>query len=465
MIVNKKSYYLINVLSDLLFVSIIYSFCYDLVGDGEFGSNQYNLLFGLVLFWYFYSKSSLLYDDYRSREFIYQLTSIFKNIFAQAIIMILVYFLFKHEVINRKFIVVYSLSLTLILTTKYYLQKLILSYFRVKGKNVRYVLLIGGGELGYNFFKTIKENPNFGYKIIGILDDKQKSYLNGEYLGKIEDLESILISKNIDDVVIALPHYAFNSVNTIINISNRFGIRTRIIPDYDRYLSKKFQVSVFGDFPIITLRGEPLEEAHWRLLKRSFDILFSSFVLLFILSWLIPLIALINKFTSPGPVFFKQDRIGQKNKTFGCYKFRSMRVESSKNKAEYKAVSKEDPRITRFGKILRKSNLDELPQFINVFKGEMSVVGPRPHAIAWNDKYSEYVEEIRLRHRVKPGITGWAQVHGFRGDVEDEELNKKRTRKRIELDLWYIENWTFLLDIQIIFLTVWRMLKGDPNAY
>jgi putative colanic acid biosynthesis UDP-glucose lipid carrier transferase len=141
-----------------------------------------------------------------------------------------------------------------------------------------------------------------------------------------------------------------------------------------------------------------------------------------------------------------------------------MHIKSSSAK-EYRATVKDDPRITKLGKILRKTNLDELPQFINVLKGDMSIVGPRPHAISFNNKYSEYVEEIRLRHLVKPGITGWAQINGLRGDVSNEEENKKRTQKRIEYDLWYIENWSMGLDIQIIMLTVWRMLKGDPNAY
>jgi putative colanic acid biosynthesis UDP-glucose lipid carrier transferase len=220
---------------------------------------------------------------------------------------------------------------------------------------------------------------------------------------------------------------------------------------------------MMGDFPIITVRSEPLAEFHWRLVKRTIDIVFSFVVNLFLLSCLIPILYLVNKISSPGPVFFIQDRIGAKNKTFRCNKFRTM-YSGNNSISKYQPTIEDDPRITRIGKFLRKSNLDELPQFLNVLKGEMSIVGPRPHAIAYNEIYKEMVDEIKIRGWVKPGITGWAQIHGFRGDVSDYDENKKRTIKRIEYDLWYIENWSIWLDIQIILITVWQMIKGSANG-
>jgi putative colanic acid biosynthesis UDP-glucose lipid carrier transferase len=180
-------------------------------------------------------------------------------------------------------------------------------------------------------------------------------------------------------------------------------------------------------------------------------------------SWLYPVIAIFLKKDSKGPVIFKQDRIGVKNKKFLCYKFRTLFTEKKDND-RFVPVMNDDPRITKFGSFLRRSNLDELPQFINVLKGQMSVVGPRPHAIPYDDKYGLIVEDIRLRHNVKPGITGWAQVHGLRGDTFSEEENARRTIKRIEHDIWYIENWSFWLDIQIIILTIWQMIKGDTKG-
>jgi lipopolysaccharide/colanic/teichoic acid biosynthesis glycosyltransferase len=198
-------------------------------------------------------------------------------------------------------------------------------------------------------------------------------------------------------------------------------------------------------------------------MKRTFDFFFSLLVTVFILSWMIPIIFILSRFFSKGSVFFIQKRIGTKNKKFNCYKFRTMLPEEESD-VTYKPVVANDPRITMLGRFLRKSNMDELPQFINVLKGEMSVVGPRPHAVPYDDIYGKVVDEIRLRHNVNPGITGWAQIHGLRGDVADKEENEKRTKKRIEYDIWYIENWSFTLDVQIILITIWKILRGKTEA-
>jgi lipopolysaccharide/colanic/teichoic acid biosynthesis glycosyltransferase len=206
-----------------------------------------------------------------------------------------------------------------------------------------------------------------------------------------------------------------------------------------------------------------LNEVQWRFVKRTFDILFSLFVTLLILSWLIPLILLISIIIDKAPVFFIQERLGTKNEKFNCIKFRTMKYHKVQVD-EFKPVVENDPRITKVGKFLRKYNLDEIPQFINVLIGDMSVVGPRPHAISYNSFYSKIVDEIRIRQNVKPGITGWAQIHGLRGDVKDEEENRKRTKQRIDYDVWYIENWSFGLDIQIILLTVWQMIVGKSRG-
>jgi putative colanic acid biosynthesis UDP-glucose lipid carrier transferase len=219
---------------------------------------------------------------------------------------------------------------------------------------------------------------------------------------------------------------------------------------------------MIGNFPIITSRNEPLEEVQWRVVKRVFDFIFSLLVVAFILSILFPLVALLTKLTSKGPVLFVQERIGAKNKKFRCYKFRTLKVEQPAK--SFQPVTMNDPRVTPLGKFLRKTNIDELPQFINVLKGEMSIVGPRPYPIPYDDRYGKIFEEIKLRHNVKPGITGWAQVHGLRGDVTDDEENKKLISKRIEYDLWYIENWTFWLDIQIILLTILQVMSGRTRT-
>jgi putative colanic acid biosynthesis UDP-glucose lipid carrier transferase len=310
---------------------------------------------------------------------------------------------------------------------------------------------------------VVQKNPDFGYNFIGFLDDKNIPAGGETILGGINDLEKVIIEKKIEEVVIAIPDYAAPLLDGIIKTCNKNAVRTHIIPDYFRFLSKKFKISMIGNFPVISVRSEPLEEIHWKVLKRTFDIVFSLTFIILIYSWLFPVIAFFLKKDSKGPVIFKQDRIGVKNKKFICYKFRTLYTEKKENE-RFVPVIKDDSRITRFGNLLRKSNLDELPQFINVLKGKMSVVGPRPHAIPYDDKYTLIVEDIRLRHNVKPGITGWAQVHGLRGDTFSEKENTRRTIKRIEHDIWYIENWSFWLDIQIILITIWQMIKGDTKG-
>ncbi len=225
-----------------------------------------------------------------------------------------------------------------------------------------------------------------------------------------------------------------------------------------------FKSSIVSNLPVITIRDEPLNEAIRRFIKRVFDIFFSSLIMIFILSWFIPLVGLLIRLDSQGPAFFIQERFGIKRKPFKCYKFRTLTFKI-KNSDEFEPIFKKDPRITRVGKILRKTNLDELPQFINVFKGDMSVVGPRPHPIGVEMVYEKVFEDIKMRYTVRPGVTGWAQINGLRGELTDEAQNKKRILEKMKYDLWYIENWSMLLDIQIILLTVWQMLKGETKGF
>jgi putative colanic acid biosynthesis UDP-glucose lipid carrier transferase len=212
------------------------------------------------------------------------------------------------------------------------------------------------------------------------------------------------------------------------------------------------------ELPILSLRSEPLEDVANSVKKRVFDIVFSLLVIVFILSWLLPILAILIKLNSKGPVFFVQMRSGKDNAPFRCFKFRSLSVNKD---AHLKQVTKNDIRITPLGKFLRKSNLDELPQFFNVLMGDMSVVGPRPHMLLHTETFSKVLEEYMIRHFVKPGVTGWAQVNGFRGEIKEPE----QLRKRIEHDIWYMENWSLWLDLRVIFLTVYRTVKGDKNAY
>jgi len=417
----------------------------------------------LILNWFLFANIFKLYDEFRSRDFSFELIAILKTISFQLIGIIILIFLVNEYNLRRTFIFVYSASLTILVVTQKYILRKYLNYVRSKGRNIRNLLIIGAGEVGQNFYESIKNNPHYGYRLIGFLDDSKKELLNGKYLGKIEILETLFDKMRIDEVIVALPNYAIEKLEWVMATCNRHTTRVKIIPDYFKFLSERFEISTFGRFPVISVRTDKLNEFHWRLFKRAFDFLFSLSIIILILSWLIPLIFVLQLLLDPGPLFFTAKRWGRDSKPFNCIKFRSMKKSSTNcdSNGRHIPTSLNDNRITKLGKFLRKSNIDELPQFINVLLGQMSVVGPRPHDEIENIEIKDKIEFYMLRHIVKPGITGWAQVNGYRGGTKDLALMKKRT----EYDIWYIDNWSFGLDIQIIILTIWNVLKGDKNAY
>lgn len=464
MIVNKNSIYISRIFSDLLLINISFivsaliSQSYDILIDRNY---MFILLMLLNIIWFVNANLSGFYSDFFTRSFSFQFFNILKGIFIQIVVTVLFIFLAKEDLFTRNFIVLYGVLLTISISLRTALFKNVLRSLRRKGKNVRNLLIIGAGEIGKNFSETIIRNPDFGYNFIGYLDENVE---DKSIIGKTEDLDNIIKLKEIDEVVIILTSQSSEILEEIIRICNINAVRVHIIPDYFRFLSNRFQISAIGNFPIITARQEPLEEASRRFIKRTFDIVFSFLVLVFILSWLYPIIALLIKLNSKGKILFIQKRVGAKNEMFDCYKFRTLTSESSQQNDAFKPVTMGDKRVTSIGKFLRKSNIDEIPQFFNVLKGDMSVVGPRPHAIPYQDLYGKIFEEIKMRHNVRPGLTGWAQVNGLRGDVEDTDENNRRTIMRMKYDLWYIENWTMKLDLQIILMTVWQMIKGDTKA-
>jgi putative colanic acid biosynthesis UDP-glucose lipid carrier transferase len=464
MIVNKKSIYTSRVISDLLLLNLSFILSAVLAQPIEVllaRNYMFILLLLLNIVWFVNTNLSGFYLDFFTRSFSFQFFNILKTVFFQVGLTVLFIFLTKEDLFTRNFIVFYGLLLTLSVSLRAAIFKKILISLRRNGKNIRNLLIIGAGEVGQNFKETITHNPDFGYRFTGFLDNTIK---DNEVIGNLDQLDEKLKLHEIDEVVIALSSQPTNLLDEIIRICNINAVRIHIIPDYFRFLSSRFQISSIGNFPIITARQEPLEEANRRFFKRSFDIVFSLFVIIFLLSWLYPIISLLIKLDSKGKVLFIQKRVGAKNQMFDCYKFRTLTSKASQESETFKPVIFGDKRVTRIGNFLRKSNIDELPQFLNVLKGDMSVVGPRPHAIPYQDLYGKIFEEIKMRHNVRPGLTGWAQVNGLRGDVEDEDENKQRTLQRMKYDLWYIENWTMRLDIQIILMTIWQMIKGDTKG-
>jgi putative colanic acid biosynthesis UDP-glucose lipid carrier transferase len=376
---------------------------------------------------------------------------------------VFVFYYYTADKFPRTFTSLYTLLVLIIIPVQKFAQRRVRRNALRKGYNSRNVLVVGAGEVGLNFYKMVKDYPHYGYRVTGFLDDEVKPTLNGLYLGTLDNMQQVLDKHSIDDVVIALPNHASYAIETVVEISEKNTKRVRIIPDYYRFGSGNFRLSNFGSFPMITVRSLPLDDLENQFFKRVYDIFCSLIAFVFIFSWLFPLIAIIIKLTSKGPVFFVQERWGINNQKIRCYKFRSMYTFSKDvgSDGKYQQATKNDKRITKIGKILRKTNLDELPQFLNVLIGNMSIVGPRPHPIPLNIESKDNVTNYMLRHLVKPGITGWAQVNGYRG----ETAKPGQMQKRVDLDIWYIENWSFWLDCQIMFQTVMNMFIGEKNAY
>ncbi len=335
-----------------------------------------------------------------------------------------------------------------------------LKRYRARGGNYRRIIVIGTTPASLQFVKEIQEHGEFGYRFMGYFDDPETSMQDVQ--GSLHEVKEFCRTNHVDEVYFALhPSDMSDYVDDLLEFCNDNLIRFRMVPEFSSYISKQFKkvnIDYYGNTPILSIRPEPLDNIYNRLQKRLFDIGFSLLFFSLIGWWLFPIIALFVKLSSPGPVFFMQKRSGEGNKEFLCYKFRTMKVNAE---ADTKQATRNDPRITRVGAFLRKTNLDELPQFINVLLGDMSVVGPRPHMLKHTEEYSKIVNNFMVRHFVKPGITGAAQANGYRGDTTDPVLMEKR----VQYDLWYLENWSFWLDIKIVFLTVWSMLKGNENAF
>jgi len=323
----------------------------------------------------------------------------------------------------------------------------------------RKVVIVGAGRAGNELRTYFRNNPFRGYDLLGFFDDEESRVTEqGLYLGSTGNCMDYVMNNKVDEIYCALPYSEHSTIERLMIDADRNLIRFKIVPEYHEYIKKPTYLQSFGNIPIISIRPEPLENMLNRGAKRCFDILFSIFVIVFIFSWLFPILAIIIKMETPGPIFFVQLRSGRDNHPFNCYKFRSMRVNKESDSVQ---ATRTDSRITKVGRFLRKTSLDELPQFFNVFIGNMSIVGPRPHMISHTEQYSALIDRFMVRHFLKPGITGWAQVNGLRGETKTTEA----MLERVEADVWYLENWSFILDLKIIFMTFWLSVKGDKQAF
>jgi putative colanic acid biosynthesis UDP-glucose lipid carrier transferase len=382
---------------------------------------------------------------------------------VQLVVISQVFFFLNQNSFARTFAMYYIITLVIIFASYRYLTKKLLLNYRQSGGNKKYVVFIGYNEITFQLTDMISKMPHYGYKVVGVIAKKEQLTEGLTYLGSLLTFYNKPLEHRIDELIITSDKLNKEMLSSIYQFAERNGIRTSIMPNYTDFYVSRFQFQLFGKYPIIKLRSEPLQQEHWQLVKRIIDLAFCGFAFVFIFSWLFPIIAILIKLDSPGSIFFKQIRWGKNGAGFMCYKFRSMRTNMPEvnEKNEFMQASKSDPRITKLGAFLRKSSLDELPQFINVLLGDMSVVGPRPHAHEHNLRTKDKINSYLVRHWIKPGVTGWAQVNGYRGETKtDEEM-----QNRINFDIWYIENWTFWLDIKIIFITVYNVVRGEENAY
>jgi len=338
-----------------------------------------------------------------------------------------------------------------------------IKWHRRRGRNTRDVLFVGSYSNMIDLYREMMGDPTTGYRVLGYFDDEV--HANFEipipYLGTIDQIPEYMETSHFHPmgrVYCCLPSARAREIKKIINYCENHLIRFYSVPNVRNYLRCPMRLEMIGDVPVLYIREEPMREPLNRFQKRLFDIVFSSLFLCTLFPFIYVVVGIITKITSPGPVFFKQKRNGLNGEEFYCYKFRSMKVNTQSDTLQ---ATKHDPRKTKFGNFLRKSSIDELPQFINVLKGDMSIVGPRPHMLKHTEEYSELINKYMVRHFIKPGITGWAQVNGCRGETK----KLAQMEARIKKDIWYVENWSFWLDIRIIYLTVRNALQGEANAY
>lgn len=357
------------------------------------------------------------------------------------------------------FLVVYYVSTIVVFSCWRVFVRMLLKFYRRKGYNFKRVVIVGAGKNGMELYRAMRDDISSGFNILGFFDDNLalKDILPS-YLGTTDKVEEFAIAKDIDEIYCTLPETNDEKILRMLNFAEKQMIRFYIVPEFYRNVKKSMVMEFLESVPLLTIRREPLQAFYNRALKRSFDLVFSSVVLCTIFPILYVLIGFLIKRSSPGPIFFKQKRTGLYGHDFECYKFRTMRVN---DQADTMQAVKDDPRKTKIGDFLRRTNLDEFPQFINVFKGDMSVVGPRPHMLKHTEQYSALIDKYMVRHLMKPGVTGWAQVTGYRGETKTLEQMEGRVKR----DVWYIENWTFFLDLKIIVVTLVNMFRGDKNAY
>ncbi len=399
-----------------------------------------------------------LYDPKRVKSRKAELAAVLGANIVGIILVTAILFFFKRGAnYARTFVVIFVVTNTIVtIIVRFYITTAVRK-FRRSGHNKKHILLVGYSRTAEGYVDRLKSNPEWGYMVHGILDDSMDighTYRGVHVVGRIGELQKLLEEHPYDEIIITLAIDHLDKLEKIVSITENSGAHTKFVPDYNNIIPTRPYTEDLDGLPVIHVRKVPLSMSFNRFIKRTMDIIGSIFlIILFSIPMLI--IAIIVKTTSSGPLIFKQERIGLHNKPFMMYKFRSMKMQDEESEKQAWTV-KDDPRVTKIGKFIRKTSLDELPQFFNVLIGNMSLIGPRPERPVFVEKFREEIPRYMIKHQVRPGITGWAQVNGYRGDTS--------IKKRIECDLYYVENWSPGLDIKILFLTLFKGFV-NKNAY
>ena len=452
MVITAAAYALAYVLKFFIFNA-------DTTGVGVLPPKDY---FGVLLFlipgYMLLYYSCNVYGPKRTGKRRNEIASIIKaNTIGIALYIVILYVFVQEMNYSRSMMAIFYVLNIVITTISRIVLRKVLRSMRKRGYNLKHVLVVGYSRAAESYIDRLQWNPQWGYVVCGVLDDtvpEGTPYKGVKVLGDIDRLTPILQENKLDEIAIALSLKDYDRLEEIVNICEKSGVHTKFIPDYNSLIPSRPYTEDLMGLPVINIRYVPLTNTGNMVIKRAMDIV-GSFCGIVILSPLLLLIALLVKFTSPGPIIFKQERVGLHNMPFYMYKFRSMEQQTADDEKKGWTI-KNDPRVTPIGKFLRRTSLDELPQLFNILKGDMSLVGPRPERPQWVEKFKEEIPRYMIKHQVRPGLTGWAQVSGYRGDTS--------IKKRIEYDLYYIENWSLSFDIKIILLT---FLTGfiNKNAY
>ena len=431
---------------DLIIINVLAFYIF------PFHENKILYSFLISFAWVFIAIYLGFYEVYRYTKVIAILNSALKQAALFGLICLALELFYSDFLYQKRVVLLVVSAMVLILVIKLFIYYFLKRYRILFDRNFRKVVLLGNYKNINPLKSFFTDNPDYGYKLIKVftLEDHKRE--------KVDKCLSFVLENNMDEIYCATADLSDKQIRDIINFADNNLKTLKFIPDEKQILSGNVKFEYYDYIPVISSRNILQDETLNKIMKRVFDLLFSTVIIIGVLSWLVPIMAIIIKLESKGPVFFIQKRNGLNYNVFNCFKFRSMVLN---DKTDSGLALKNDIKITKLGKFIRKTSIDELPQFFNVLWGDMSVVGPRPHPVSHNDQYALMADKFMARHFVKPGITGLAQIKGFRGEVETHH----DIISRVKYDIFYIENWSILLDIEIIFKTIYNIIRGDEKAF